>query len=92
MPRTKKERCIECRPECTLFKPLGKTIKSGEVITLELDEYEAIRLADIEGLKMEEAAQKMGISAPTFYRILSGAHKKVADALINVKAIQICNN
>lgn len=54
-----------------------------------MDELEAIRLADYEGFYHEKAAEHMGISRPTFGRILDGARRKVADAIINGKALQI---
>lgn len=90
MPRKKKERCIQCRPECTLFKPCGMQGRNMEKIELRADEYEALRLSDIEGMSMEQWASQMKVSAATFYRILRDAHHKIADALINTKAIQIC--
>lgn len=90
MARTKKERCINCKPECILFKPNGTSWKDIEKIDLFADEYEAIRLADIEWMSMEKGAKEMQVSAATFYRILRDAHKKLADAIINTKAIQIC--
>jgi predicted DNA-binding protein (UPF0251 family) len=58
-------------------------------ISLELDEFEAIRLADHEDHYQEEAAKRMGISRQTFGRIITGAHKKIAEALIHGKAIKI---
>ena len=54
-----------------------------------LDEFEALRLADLEGLYQEQAALQMGVSRPTFSRIVESAHKKVADALVHGKAIRI---
>ncbi len=90
MPRKKKERCINCKPECMLFKPSGIPWRDIEIVELFADEYEAIRLADIEWMSMEEGAKEMQVSAATFYRILRDARKKVADAIINTKAIQIC--
>lgn len=54
-----------------------------------MDEFEAIRLADWERLKQEEAAKRMKISRPTFSRIISSARGKVGDALVNIKAIKI---
>ena len=54
-----------------------------------MDELEAIRLADLGGLYQEQAAEKMNISRQTFGRIIESAHKKVADALINGKALEI---
>lgn len=60
-----------------------------EQAELLVDEYEVIRLADMEDLSMREGAEKMWISAPTFHRILKSAHKKIADAIINGKWISI---
>ncbi len=58
-------------------------------VNLSLDEIEAVRLKDVEGLDQESAAQKMNISQPTFYRTLTSARKKIGDALIHGKAIRI---
>jgi predicted DNA-binding protein (UPF0251 family) len=60
-----------------------------EEVTLSVDEAEAIRLKDLAGLEQEEGADKMGISRPTFQRILASARQKMADALLNGKAIRI---
>jgi predicted DNA-binding protein (UPF0251 family) len=54
-----------------------------------LDEFEALRLADYKGLKQQDAADRLKISRSTFSRIVVSAHKKIADALVNVKAIKI---
>jgi predicted DNA-binding protein (UPF0251 family) len=58
-------------------------------ICLTIDEFEAIRLADLEELTHAEAAKSIRVSRPTFTRILSAAHRKIADALVNIKAIKI---
>lgn len=58
-------------------------------IYLTLDEFESVRLACLEELKHVDAAKLMKISRPTFSRILTSAHKKIADALVNIKAIRI---
>jgi len=58
-------------------------------ITLTFDELEAIRLTDLQGLYQEQAAEKMNISRQTLGRILESAHKKIADALVNGKALAI---
>jgi predicted DNA-binding protein (UPF0251 family) len=58
-------------------------------VELSIDEFEAMRLACLEGLKQDEAARRMKISRPTFSRIVTSAHKKIADALVNIKAIKI---
>ena len=56
---------------------------------LTLDEFEAVRLADLVGLKQIDAAKKLKISRPTFSRIVSSARNKIADGLVNIKAIRI---
>jgi uncharacterized protein len=71
------------------LKPLGIPMTELEVITLQLDEVEALRLADREGLYHEEAAGRMGVSRVTFGRILQRAHAKVAEALLEGKALII---
>ncbi len=60
-----------------------------EEVTLTVDEFEAIRLADLEGLYQADAAEKMNISRQTLGRILESAHKKIADALVHGKALLI---
>jgi len=64
-------------------------LDSLEEINLALDELEAVRLADLEGLYQEDAAKKMNISRQTFGNIINSAHKKIADALLNAKALKI---
>ena len=54
-----------------------------------LDEFEALRLADLEGQYQEQAAERMGVSRSTFGRILDSAHHKVAEVLIEGKALRI---
>lgn len=61
-------------------------------VILKADEIEAIRLADYEQLYQEEAAQKMNVSRQTFGRIVESARRKIADALINGKALRIDEN
>jgi len=58
-------------------------------VNLTLDELEAIRLADLEGLYQEDSAKKMDISRQTFGNIIKKAHKKIADVLLNAKALKI---
>lgn len=89
MPRPKKCRNIRCHQSSYFFKPRGIPIHQLEIITLDKDEVESLRLADIENLHHEKAAEKMGISRATFGRILSSARSKVANGIINGKAIEI---
>jgi predicted DNA-binding protein (UPF0251 family) len=60
-----------------------------EEISLTLDEFEALRLADHEGLYQEKAAQQMNVSRPTFGRILESAHRKIAEVLVHAKSLAI---
>jgi predicted DNA-binding protein (UPF0251 family) len=76
-------------PNVGLFRPVGIPANALQDVSLSLEEVESIRLKDLEGLEQEECAQQMHISRPTFHRILELARKKLADALINGKAIQI---
>ena len=87
--RPKKTRWIKCVPAERCFKPLCKPLSKLENVYLTLDEFEAVRLADFEGLKQVDAAKRLKISRPTFSRIISSAHKKIADGLVNIKAIRI---
>ncbi|MBN2402056.1 MAG: DUF134 domain-containing protein [Spirochaetes bacterium] len=89
MSRPKCCRKIGCAPDNKYFKPRGIPFAQINAIILTLDEFEAIRLADMEGLYQEKAAEKMNISRQTFGRIIESAHKKVADVLINGKALKI---
>ncbi len=89
MPRPFKCRRVFFQPNFKYFKPAGIPLSMLEEVNLTLDEIEAIRLADLEGLYQEESAEKMGISRQTFGNILDSAHKKIADAIINGKAIKI---
>ncbi len=76
-------------PAAGYFKPQGIPMYQLDKITVSLDEYEALRLADYEELRHSEAAERMNISRPTFTRLLNSAHVKIANAIVNGKAIQI---
>ena len=89
MPRPRQCRRVAHLPHVTFYKPRGVPLSVLQHNNLTFDELEAIRLADFEGLYQEQAAQKMNISRQTFGRIIESAHKKIADALINGKALSI---
>ncbi|MGB9748550.1 MAG: DUF134 domain-containing protein [Candidatus Woesearchaeota archaeon] len=89
MVRPEKCRCVSFNPEITYFKPAGISLSVLEEINLNVEEFEAIRLKDFEGLEQKDCAERMKISQPTFNRILLSARKKIADALTNGKAIRI---
>jgi predicted DNA-binding protein (UPF0251 family) len=76
-------------PQATYYKPRGVPLRALEQVALTVDELEALRLADLEGLYQEEAAGRMNVSRQTFGRIVEAARKKVADALVNGKALSI---
>lgn len=71
------------------FRPSGVNVGNSDAVVLTLDEAEAIRLADLEGLYQQAAAQRMGVSRQTFGRIVESARRKTADALINGKKLRI---
>ena len=85
MARSKKCRRICLDVACSTFQALGREEKT----LLELDELEAMRLADYENMEQEKAADKMNVSRGTFQRILYSARRKVADALLNGRSIHI---
>ena len=87
--RPKKCRHISCKIGASYYKPRGIPLCELEEVILKDDEIEAIRLAHLESLYHEEAAAKMKISRTTFGRIIDSAHKKIADALINGKALKL---
>ena len=89
MPRPIKWRRVYFVPGVTYFKPAGIPLRVLSEVCLTVEEAEAIRLKDSEGLQQEQGAEKMNVSRPTFQRVLGAARKKIADALLNGKAIRI---
>lgn len=89
MARPTKWRKIENIPTIPYFIPSEKDIKEVPENVLKLEELEAVRLKDLEGLEQDECAEKMQVSRPTFQRILISAREKIADSLVNGKVIHI---
>ena len=89
MPRPKNNRIVYEPPIFTDFKPIGVRGVSLDQVVLNLDEFEAFRLADHIGLSHEEAAEEMEISRPTFSRLIEKARKKIADFIISGKVLNI---
>ncbi len=88
MPRPFCYRRIGFLPGYNYFKPRGIPAEQLQEIDLTLDELEAVRLADLNGMYQEQAAQCMNISRATFGRILESAHRKIAEALIMGKVLR----
>jgi predicted DNA-binding protein (UPF0251 family) len=82
-------RHIATLPGVVFFKPAGIPLRDLEERILSLDEFEALRLADVEGLPQLEAARFMGISRQTFSRILARARQTVATCLTQGMAVRI---
>jgi len=89
MGRRQLWRKVSSVPLITYFKPAGIRMTELHEVQLLVEEAEAIRLRDLEGMEQEECASKMSISRSTFSRILDSARQKIADALLNGKAIRI---
>ena len=71
------------------FKPSGIPRKILQTVTVTVDEYEAIRLADYHGLEHLQAAEKMAISRPTFTRLIEKARHKIAEAIVDGKELVV---
>lgn len=89
MARPLKCRHVEGDVTASYFKPQGIPLVELEEVRLERDELEAIRLADHLGLYQQDAAARMGVSRQTFGNIIARAHRKVAEALLDGKALRI---
>jgi len=89
MARPFKCRRIGCEPEVSYFKPRGIPISRLDEVNLTVDELESIRLADLEGMYQDAAAERMNVSRQTFGNIVNSARRKIADVLVNGKAIRI---
>lgn len=89
MSRPRKCRWVEREPGVTYFKPQGVPLKNLEQVIITVDELEALRLSDLLNHSHEATAQQMKVSRPTVTRMLARAHRAIADALVNGKAIRI---
>jgi uncharacterized protein len=89
MPRPKCCRQVGVMPYMTCFRPEGAVPPCPDEVLLSIDEYESLRLADLEGLYQEQAAHRMNVSRQTFGRIVEAARRKVADVIVNGKTLRI---
>jgi len=89
MSRPRLYRKIEFDPRITYFKPRGVPMRELKIVELTTEEMEAYRLRHVNDMEQQKAAEKMETSQSTYQRILYSAYKKIADALVNGKAIKI---
>ncbi|MEW5773306.1 MAG: DUF134 domain-containing protein [Thermodesulfobacteriota bacterium] len=89
MPRPRRCRLVQGAPPVTYFKPQGIPLRDLAEVCLAVDSFEALRLADLEGMATEEAAARMGVSRHTFGRILADGRRAVAEALVRGRALRI---
>ncbi len=88
MPRRIRLRKVVEPPRFKGYRPFGVNSKNRESVDLLYEEYEALKLADYDLLKHDEAALLMGVSRPTFARIYESARRKIAMALVEAKEIK----
>ena len=91
MPRNKKMRYCRGIDGYNLYKPSGIPLSQMEIIELGLDELEAMRLCDFDGMQQEEAADAMGVSRGTIQRLLESGRRKTLDALVGGKALSFAD-
>ena len=89
MPRPIKRRTVCSLPERDRFGPLNVPVNDGEYVTMTVDEYETIRLIDIDGFTQEECAAQMSVARTTVQGIYISARKKLADSLVNGTVLRI---
>ncbi len=80
---------VFAEPGITYFKPRAVPLIELKEVELAVEEFEAVRISDLQGAGQVSAAKKMKVSQPTLHRLLGSAHRKIADALVNGKAIKI---
>lgn len=88
MPRPRLNRICQ-NHDMKFFKPSGIRMSELEVVELLPEELEALKLKDLDLKDQNEAAEQMGVSQPTFHRIINEARKKISDALINNKGLKM---
>src|SRR5574344_2140083 len=89
MPRPRKWRRVCCLPDSNRFGPLDSPLDTEKTVNMTVDEYETIRLIDLDGFTQEECANQMNISRTTVQGIYDEARKKLAESLVNGKTLWI---
>jgi uncharacterized protein len=89
MSRPRKWRKVCCLPQSNLYGPLNGSIIGNEMLTMTVEEYETIRLIDLEGLTQEECAERMSVARATVQKIYNDARIKLAESLVNGNMLKI---
>lgn len=89
MARPRKCRKVCCLPKNDIYGPLNDPVNEDHFVTMTIDEYETIRLIDLEGFTQEECASQMNIARTTVQGIYNDARRKLADSLVNGKVMKI---
>jgi len=89
MARPRKWRKVCCMPESNLYGPINGSNVANEIITMAVEEYETIRIIDLEAFTQEECAEKMQVARTTVQNIYNNARIKIAESLVNGKMLQI---
>jgi predicted DNA-binding protein (UPF0251 family) len=89
MARPRKWRKVCCLPDVNRFGPLDSPVENDHYVIMSIDEYETIRLIDLEGLSQEECAGQMHVARTTVQGIYQEARKKLAESLVNGKVLRI---
>lgn len=92
MPRCKKQRCCRRFGNDIIYKPVAIPCSELQETAIDLDEFEAMRLCDVEELDQITAGERMGVSRGTIQRLLASGRKKIIEALMNSKVIRIKNS
>ena len=82
MPRSKKFRKVCCMPDSLLFGALDQGSDNSKTIILSVEEYESIRLIDLEEMTQEQCAERMKVARTTVQRIYNDARKKIAEYIV----------
>lgn len=89
MPRPRKTRRVCSLPNFQMFGPANRTINEDNLIVMMVEEFEVIRLMDLEGLDQEQCAERMGVARSTVQRMYNDAKRKIANSLVNGKMLKI---
>ncbi|MEW6622798.1 MAG: DUF134 domain-containing protein [Bacillota bacterium] len=89
MPRPRKWKRVCQMPGFQTYGPMGKSFDDASVVAMTVEEFETIRLIDLEGMDQEHCAEKMGVARSTIQRLYNDARQKIADVLVNGKALKI---